>query len=125
VDDADSQAGGREIWGLPKEQARFDLIKEEPGHIVVRQDNRILCALRADPPRGLLPLRFPWPVFSRQGSRLLHFAGDFSARTGLVRAAWDVPTESPFAALGLDRPRWTLFYKALRLVAHAPRVLRQ
>src|SRR5437867_5261733 len=39
VDDPASMAGGREIWGLPKELAEFD---REPGGVIARQGDRVL-----------------------------------------------------------------------------------
>ncbi|HLV80432.1 MAG TPA: acetoacetate decarboxylase family protein, partial [Chthonomonadaceae bacterium] len=43
VDDDNSLLGGREIWGLPKQWAEFT--REEPGRIIVRKGEEVLCAL--------------------------------------------------------------------------------
>ncbi len=123
VDSAASQAGGREVWGLPKELARFTWETGEPGRIVVQKDHVTLCTLHCRPPQGALRLWFPWPVLSLRDARLLAFRGDFTARPSLMRAHWHVPPESPFAALGLGRTRWTFGLDRLRLRANAPHVL--
>src|SRR5688572_23194128 len=43
VDHPDSMAGGREIWGLPKELAQFTWQMGEQNHVLVRQGEQVLC----------------------------------------------------------------------------------
>src|SRR4028119_2333800 len=43
VDNGDSVAGGREIWGLPKELAEFTW--DNGSRVTVRQGNKLLCSL--------------------------------------------------------------------------------
>jgi acetoacetate decarboxylase len=46
VDNRDSMAGGREIWGLPKEIAQFNW-SQDRREIEIRQEGRLLCSLRS------------------------------------------------------------------------------
>ncbi|HZO90342.1 MAG TPA: acetoacetate decarboxylase family protein [Chthonomonadaceae bacterium] len=123
VDSAASLAGGRQIWGLPKEIAQFAWEPGELGRLAVRQGERRLCTLHLNRTRGTLPLRFPLPVFSVLGPERLYFTGALTCRVGLAEARWEIPEESPFSALNLSRPWLTLAYRSLELIAPAPRRL--
>jgi len=97
VDDPRSQAGGREIWGLPKELACFQW---GPEGARVLQDGRVLCEMRAAPaPRGIrVPLALP--AFGLRGSSLLHFTGRGTATAAWApSAAFIAPRSSPLAGL--------------------------
>jgi len=48
VDNPDSVAGGREIWGLPKELAEFTW--ENDNHVSVRQNHILVCSLNYKQP---------------------------------------------------------------------------
>jgi acetoacetate decarboxylase len=43
VDNDDSITGGRNIWGLPKEQANFQWERSPSLSVIVQQSDRVLC----------------------------------------------------------------------------------
>lgn len=122
VDDPSSMAGGREVWGLPKELASFE-VDEHPsgGHMTVKQGERTLCRLSHE--RANRGLRAPalLPAFGQQQGAPLFIVGRVRARISPTRVRVEVPSESPFARLGVDRPRLGVSFGDLTLMAHAPR----
>lgn len=131
VDSADSVAGGREIWGLPKELAEFTWEKGSravsgyENSVVVRQGEQTLCRLSYNQPNFGLPLPFSADVFSTLSASILLFKGELKGRLGLVGSQLQVPSESPFANLGLERPWLTIYCNEMRFVAGAPEVVGQ
>ena len=121
VDSDDSLAGGREIWGLPKELAQFTWEKGKPNRVVVRQGDRVLCTLDYGQQRWLWRQRVPFPCFSVLNGKLLFFRGNMDARLGLAGGRLDVPSESPFAGLGLGLARLTYHFGEMRFVVGAPK----
>ena len=119
VDNEDSLAGGREIWGLPKRWAQFS--QEENGRIVVRQGEETLCALEQGKRRRLWRQKLPVPAFSVQGTGLLFFRSRLDTRLARIDARWEIPPESPFRALGFGRGGVTLCYEPMRLDVPAPK----
>ncbi|MDF5717087.1 MAG: acetoacetate decarboxylase family protein [Rhizonema sp. NSF051] len=121
VDNPDSVAGGREIWGLPKELAQFTWEKGE--RVTVRQENRILCSLKYN--RQTLAWR-QWlsgSSFSTMNSDLLSFSFELDSRLGFVGSKLEVPPESPFSGIGLAQPFLTVRCEQMTLKVNAPRVL--
>lgn len=125
VDSADSAAGGREIWGLPKELADFTWEKGERSRVTVRQGDRLLCRLTYTPPNFSLPLPVKGPFLSALNSDFLLFQGEFESRLGLIGSQLEIPAESPFAMLGLGQPWLAVCCDQLRFVAGAPEVVGQ
>ncbi len=130
VDNPNSVAGGREIWGLPKESAQFswegsDSVKAAPlGYrVTVSQGNRQLCSLNYSKQSLALPLSANGNVFSVSSSKLLYFKGEFQSRTGLIRGELEIPQESPFASLNICQPLLTVACEELRLIANAPEIV--
>jgi acetoacetate decarboxylase len=109
VDDPASAAGGREIWGLPKELATFQFGDNK---VVVRQGEATIlkCEWTARGPRLPIPL---WlPAWGEQVRCLLHFTAKGRARGRCGRVKFEVPAKSPLStflrsgigpSLGLDR----------------------
>jgi acetoacetate decarboxylase len=124
VDHPDALAGGREIWGLPKELAQFTWLTGEQRQVMVRQDDRVVCTLHDGRPRRFWRLPLFLSVLSRRGADLLRFTGTGTARFGLGQGRLDVPAEAPWAALGMAGAVRTYHYHDMTVVAHAPRVLR-
>lgn len=124
VDHPDSRAGGREIWGLPKELAQFTWQAGEQSHVMVRQGEQVLCTLHYGPQRRLWGQRISQPVYSMFEGNLVSYKGTLAAQMGLGKGRVDIPSESPFAALGLARAAYTVHYNDMTFVAHAPRVIR-
>ncbi len=120
VDHPDSVAGGREIWGLPKELADFTW---ENGRVTVRQGNRLLCRLSYNRQGIGWRQRGSASSFSTIGSDLLLFPFEFESRFGLVGSKLEVPAESPFASLSLGQPWLTISCDQLRLSVAAPEVV--
>ena len=113
VDDERSVAGGRQIWELPKEMAEFSW-KVERGRAVVevRQGGRRLVAAGFGVPRVRAPLPAFVPVLGAVGPVRAWTLGRGLLRAGATAAAIDVPADSPFASLVLDRPAFALAGRA-------------
>lgn len=120
VDNSDSLAGGREIWGLPKEMAHFTWSPDRR-MVEAQQSGRILCRLHSNPPRWLLPMPLVLPTFSIQEDDLLSFKASLRGRLGLAKGELHVSAESPFADLNLAPRGWTLSIQNMAFVADAPR----
>lgn len=125
VDNSDSVAGGREIWGLPKELAEFSWVKGDQSNVTVRQGNQQLCSLTYSQPSFDLPIPLSGSVFSNLATDLLLFKGEFKSHLGLINSKLVVAAESPFASLNLGQPWLSVYCDDLRLVAGAPAVVGQ
>ena len=123
VDSPDSVAGGREIWGLPKELAEFTWEAGQPSRLSVRQQGQLLCALEYGRPVSLWQQPIGAGSFSAQGNQLLWFNVRASLRPGLVSARLEVPSSSPFAALRLGQPWLTSSAQSLSLTVDGPKVV--
>lgn len=121
VDNVDSVAGGREIWGLPKELAEFTW-KEAEG-VIVCQGERHLCSLNYKHPSWAWRQRLGLSSFSAMAADLLLFSAEFESRLGLINSQLQVPLESPFAEIDLDQPFLTVSCDDLRLRVSAPQVV--
>ena len=123
VDNSDSVAGGREIWGLPKEMADFTW--EQDNRVTVRQGNRTLCSL------GYNRQSFGWrqwigaSSFSSMESNLLLFPAEAEFSLGLVGSKLEIPSESPFASLNIGQPLLTVHADNMSLKVKAPEVVGQ
>ncbi|WP_416666306.1 acetoacetate decarboxylase family protein [Egbenema bharatensis] len=123
VDHPDSIAGGRQIWGLPKEQADFTWNHQGPLSVTVQQGNQTLCRLesRWQIPGWSQPLTVP--VISTKASHLACFNGQANFKVHLANAALFIPPESPFAPLKLDKPMLSFYCNPLELVANPPSLI--
>lgn len=123
VDNEESVAGGREIWGLPKEMAQFTW---EDNRVSVRQGNCLLCRLEYQP--NWFNLSTWWQPqlsgnsFSGLGTELLSFTSQFSSEMSLLTGNLAIPNNSPFANLNLGQPWLTLNLKNLNLMVEVPEV---
>ena len=122
VDNADSVAGGREIWGLPKEMAEFNW-ENAQNQVAVSQNGRQLCSLRCSWKLKLWRQGLTAPSFSMLGSDLLQFQGKATSNLAMTGVKLEVPAESPFASLGLGNPWFGVKSSNLELVAEAPQVI--
>lgn len=129
VDNIDSVAGGREIWGLPKELAEFTWGKESrpasdyENCVTVHQGQRTLCSLQYNSQNFSLQVPLGGDVFSTRMSSILLFKGKLKSRVSLVSNCLEIPLESPFANIGLQPPWITLYCNQLYLVASEPKVV--
>jgi len=121
VDNPNSVAGGREIWGLPKEFADFSWGENS---VTVQQSNSTLCTLNYNSlfSLGLKP-RLGASSFSTKNADLLIFTFDVEAQFGLVNAQLKVPSNSPFADLIVGQPWLAISVTQMRLTVNAPAVL--
>ncbi|WP_051872010.1 acetoacetate decarboxylase family protein [Streptomyces sclerotialus] len=84
VDSAASLRGGRLLWGIPKEMARFTW---DEGTVRIADDTGTLAALRVAPPvRGRLPVPYlPGNAFGRIGEDRTYLGGRLAGRLGTGR----------------------------------------
>ncbi len=122
VDNPDSVAGGREVWGLPKELAQFSW---EASSVTVSQSGNLLCKLNYQRQSFGLPLKLSASAFSCQESKLLIFPAFVESSFGLVSSNLEIPTTSPFAKLNIGQPILTVHSDRLNLVVDAPTVVGQ
>jgi hypothetical protein len=123
VDNPDSVAGGREIWGLPKELAEFTW--EQGKGVRVTQRNRQLCSLNYNSQSWKWRQGLALSSFSVMDNNLLTFTADFNSRLGFITSQLEVPTESAFSQIGLEQPFLSLDSEQLNLRVDAPKVVGQ
>jgi hypothetical protein len=123
VDNPDSVAGGREIWGLPKEIAEFNWEKRE--NVTVRQGNQTLCRLKYKQQTLAWRQWLSGSSFSAKGANLLIFSAEVESRLGFVGSKLEVPAKSPFAEIGLGQPFLTIRAEQMSLRVHAPEIIGQ
>lgn len=105
VDSAASLAGGREIWGVPKDLASFDVTGFGAHRtIVVRRDRRDVCRWQISRAHTKLRLSIALPALGTRADRFIFFTASMRARLGLIDVGVDLPHLSEFKALSLDRP---------------------
>jgi acetoacetate decarboxylase len=120
VDNPDSMAGGRAIWGLPKELAEFTRIGRQ---ITVKQQAKTLCRLsyRSNLLSDLkITPKITVPCFGNLNGNLLYFNNDFQGKVSLVDSNLEIPQSSPFASLNLSTPLLTIDLQDLSLVTGSP-----
>ncbi|MEH2237802.1 acetoacetate decarboxylase family protein [Nostoc sp.] len=123
VDNADSVAGGREIWGLPKELAEFTW--KQGKYVTVHQGNRKLCSLKYNQQSLAWRQRLSASSFSAKGADLLIFPAEFESVLGLIGSKLEIPAESPFSGIGLGQPWLTVRCEQMSLRVDAPKVVGQ
>jgi hypothetical protein len=121
VDNPDSVAGGREIWGLPKQLAEFSGVVGEAFDITVQQGERVLCHLAWNKPFSLWQQAIAGSSFGILKTSLLLFQANAKFRPGLTSSRLQVPEGSPFRSLELGRPWLTITTDSLQLVVHSPK----
>lgn len=129
VNNTDSVAGGREIWGLPKELAEFTWEKgtqSTSGYdncLSVRQGEQTLCNFSYNQPSFGLRVPLSGDVFSTLSDSVLLFNGKLESLASMVSSQVHIPAFSPFASLGLDRPWLTFYWDRLNLMVGVPNVI--
>jgi acetoacetate decarboxylase len=120
VDNLDSVAGGREIWGLPKEMAEF---VRGDRYTIVKQQDQTLFSLTVNNNlfSGLkINRELTGYCFGNLNGNLLYFGNDFKAKISSIDSKLVVPSSSPFTALDLAQPFLSLYLQNLNLVAGTP-----
>lgn len=122
VDDPRSLAGGRRIWGLPKQLAEFSGDFGQ-GELRVVQDGQLLCRVGPGASGRGLPVPLLVPAFGGHAGDLRWFQARGRARLSPIRAQVEVPPTSPLADPGW---RWHNGLRAhnLALTVGAPRAVR-
>ncbi|MGG6294351.1 acetoacetate decarboxylase family protein [Leptolyngbya sp. AN02str] len=123
VDHPDSVAGGRDIWGLPKELAQFDWQVGARTSVVVSQGSDRLCQLTCDWELPGLPQALSMSAFSQQVSRLLQFSATEHGQLHLVGAKVEIPPTSPIALLNPSPVGMAFHCTELVLTVKAPVVM--
>ncbi|PHM08702.1 acetoacetate decarboxylase family protein [Nostoc sp. 'Peltigera malacea cyanobiont' DB3992] len=123
VDNADSIAGGREIWGLPKELAEFTW--EQGKYVTVHQGNQRLCSLNYNQQSLAWRQWLSASSFSVKGADLLMFPAEVESVLGLIGSKLEIPAESPFSGIGLGQPWLTVRYEQMSLRVDGPKVVGQ
>jgi NAD(P)-dependent dehydrogenase (short-subunit alcohol dehydrogenase family) len=108
VDDETSLRGGRALWGVPKELARFDFDHQAPGGGFLGKawdpQGRTLIEGRFTPGLGLpqdTRTKVGLPGLQRLRGALHSMAAEFETSPRLARADITVPQDSPLAVLGI------------------------
>lgn len=129
VNNSDSVAGGREIWGLPKELAEFTWEQDTQStsgydnRLTVRQGEQLLCCFSYNQPSFGLPLPLSGDVFSTLWDSVLLFNGKLKSVTSIVGSQIQIPAFSPLASIGLDQPWLTFYWDRLNLMVGVPEVI--
>ena len=123
VDHPQSVAGGRNIWGLPKQLASFRWGQGDQPQVTVFQEGGQLCHFSY---RWRLP-GIPTPIpafagaFSWLQSQVMWFSVQGSVKTHwLMEAAIEVPDTSPFASLNFTHPIMAFGLEDLTLCVQPP-----
>ncbi|MBD1911641.1 MULTISPECIES: acetoacetate decarboxylase family protein [unclassified Leptolyngbya] len=125
VDNPRSVAGGREIWGLPKEMASFRWTAGENPQVAVYQDDQLLCRLKYHSQFPGVPVSLPpfLGAFSLLHSNFVWFKAQGRAKTHLLMGAEvEVPSDSPFAPLKLNHPLMAFNLEDFAISIDQPRV---
>jgi hypothetical protein len=124
VDNPDSVAGGREIWGLPKELAEFHWEGNGMQHRLTVQQNSVeLCALDYNNPGFAWPQWFSASGFSTKASNLMIFSPQLDSRLGFASSKLKIPAKSPFYGMDFGQPLLTVCCEDMTLKVNAPKVL--
>ncbi len=131
VDSEPSLRGGRALWNLPKELARFELDRSPPGGgfsgAAWDERGRLMGRARFEllpglPRRVRLPIMLP-DLYSMRG-QVCETKDTFSTSLRLLRGSWSIPDSSPLAALGRadQKPQRSVWMRdfALTLPAATP-----
>ncbi|HTL88449.1 MAG TPA: acetoacetate decarboxylase family protein, partial [Leptolyngbya sp.] len=119
VDNVRSIAGGREIWGLPKEEAQFFWHPE--GGAIVQQGEQTLCDFRYAWQLNLWRLRGQFDTYSKPQAELRQFESSAIGNLSLISSRLEIPNSSPFATVIDSQPWMALKAESLDVTVAAPR----
>ncbi|MBE9179605.1 acetoacetate decarboxylase family protein [Oculatella sp. LEGE 06141] len=125
VDHPDSMAGGRSIWGLPKQMAQFQWEHGNAPFVKVSQGDQTLCHLSYGWQVPGMRQWLPAAGFGKRGQDLVWFSSSTQSLPHLLlNSKLTVPTSSPFASLGLDQPWLSFYFRKFDLTVNAPEVIK-
>ncbi|MGH3423913.1 MAG: acetoacetate decarboxylase family protein [Nocardioidaceae bacterium] len=115
VDSPASRDGGRELWGIPKEIAAFEVVPHRA--YAASEHGRPIARVRPGEEVRMLPWRLPLALSVSQcwAGRTLRTPVRGTARLGLVRGGWAVPADGAAGFLAGRRPLVTLAVRDFRL----------
>lgn len=108
VDSPASRAGGRELWGIPKDLADFEITHAPTFHGVARVDGELVAEARVTPRRASLRLPFPLRATAWQtlNAALARTPLRATGRVHPAKGVWRV--DGPLAWLRPYRPFVTI-----------------
>lgn len=124
VDHPDSIAGGREIWGLPKQEAQFIWSLGETPFVQVKQGEQLLCTLSS---HGQLPgwqQSLAAPAFGLLNRQLLVFEAEATFKLQFAQVELTVPDESVLSGLKLGQPIVGFYANPIQLLVKAPSIVK-
>ncbi|GAB3605651.1 acetoacetate decarboxylase family protein [Conyzicola nivalis] len=106
VDSAESLAGGRALWGIPKHLATFDSTRTTDAATVSARTIGPIAALSARFGRALLPgsPRLPLPIEQRRAGRRIVSHNWAAGRLTALHARWTFDPDGPLGYLHGRRP---------------------
>lgn len=123
VDEPRALAGGREVWGLPKELASFTGDPAGGGELLVHHGTQLLCEVHWQVPRWHVPVPIYAPALTRVQDLVCGFDGRGATRLAACAGRVQVPQSSPLRGL-VPEGRATLYHhSAVRVTVQAPRPL--
>lgn len=125
VDHPDSVAGGREIWGLPKQLAEFQWTEKD---CLISRNNQTLCQINYQ--KNFLSFlqtdqKFSAIGFSGLEQNLLSFSSEFRAKVNSIDTQTTIPDSSPFHSLNVTKPFFSIEMNELVVIAGIPAMIGQ
>ncbi|MFF5185852.1 acetoacetate decarboxylase family protein [Streptomyces sp. NPDC000345] len=116
VDSEVSMAGGRALWGIPKEMATFEARRTDATSFAAKTGQGALAAARYTE-RRRLPGRWPlaYKLVQTLNGRIKTSAVHSRAALRLAHAEWTVPADSRLGALGDRAPLVSLMLRDFTL----------
>ncbi|RKT54399.1 acetoacetate decarboxylase family protein [Saccharothrix australiensis] len=114
VDSAASRAGGRALWGIPKEAARFEV--DPRGSASAHDGRRAVASVRlGGPVRWRLPVRARASVWQGVPGGVARTPLRYRGGVGFARLSWRVDPAGPLGWLRAARPLFGLALTDFRL----------
>lgn len=120
VDHPDSVAGGREIWGLPKQEAQFVWELGPNVTVQVKQADRLLCKISSQRQFAGWQQSLKAPVFSQLNHQLVSFTGSANFKLHFSNIRLQIPPESELSHLHLEQSWLGFDADSLRLTVDPP-----
>lgn len=125
VDDLRSLKSGPEMWGWPKEFAQFSWEQGKKDIINVKQNGKELCSVIAGKPVVHLDLPVIMPAFGSVKNDIRWFRGKGRMDMGFARTKIQIPRDSPFSCLNLEKHlvavnaiKLNVVYDGIQVVGH-------
>jgi acetoacetate decarboxylase len=114
VDNLLSLKGGREMFGVPKELVFFKWKVVKRSHLEVKQDGRLLLAFDSVKSVGFnLRIPFLGAAFGDAAGDLRRFKWKSTFQGWLSSTRVEISADSPFTALELDSPHFSVEMRAI------------